>query len=127
MSSRNFVSRTEDVEKVTVQNWGSTGGTGPSYRVPSFGSPYHDTYTKRKTDFVLPDEQKRIVEMVKEIAYKLGLEVEVVDVAKENALHKVFKREPKITTYPTLMTDSGEKIEGELTKEQIEPFLSRVK
>jgi glutaredoxin len=125
-SSRNFVSRTVDVEKVTVQNWGSTGGTGPSYRAPLFGSPYHDTFTKTKTDLVLPDDQKRIVEMVKEIASKLGLEVEVVDVAKENALHKAIKREPKITTYPTLMTDSGEKIEGELTKEQVKPFLSRV-
>ena len=116
-----------DVEKVTVQNWSSAGGTGPSYRIPSFGSPYHDTFTKTKKDFVLSDDQEKIVEMVKEIASNLGLEVEVVDVAKENALHKAIKREPKITTYPTLMTDSGEKIEGELTKEQVEPFLSRIR
>lgn len=126
MSSKNFVSQTGDVEKFTVQNWGSTG-TGPSTtHVPLFGQTYHDTFTGTKTDFVLPEDQKRIVEMVKEIASTLGLEVEVVDVAKESAIHKAIKREPQITTYPTLMTGSGEKIEGELKKEQVETFLSRI-
>jgi hypothetical protein len=123
MSSKNFVSETGDVEKATVQNWSSTES---STRIPGFGQTYRDTFTGAKTDFVLPEDQKRIVEMVKEIASKLGLEVEVVDVAKESAIHRAIKREPHITAYPTLMTGSGEKIEGELRKEQVEIFLSRI-
>ena len=84
MSSKNVESRTVDVEKVTVQNWDSARGGTAGYRVPLYGSPYHDTITKTKTEFVLPEDQKRIVEMVEEIALKHGLEVEVIDVAKES-------------------------------------------
>ena len=123
MSSKNLVMQTGGVEKATGLNWSSTESWT---RMPGgFGHTYHGTVKGTKTDFVLPEDQKRIVEMVEEIASKLGLEVEVVDVAKESAIHKAIKREPQITTYPTLVTGSGEKIEGELRKEQVETFLSR--
>jgi hypothetical protein len=123
MSSKNLVSQTQEVEKMGT----CVSATETQTRMPGgFGRIYREKLTNTENCFVLSEDQKRIVEMVREIASKLGLEVEVVDVAKESAFHKAIKREPKIATYPTLVTGSGEKIEGELTREQVETFLASI-
>jgi hypothetical protein len=87
-----------------------------------------ETETEPKYDFVLPEDQQRVVEMVKQIAFKYGLEVEVVDVAKENALHRFLEKEvKKLKVFPTLIIDSAEKIEGKITEKQAESVLSHLK
>jgi pheromone shutdown protein TraB len=65
--------------------------------------------------------------MVKDIARTHCLEVEVVDVAKENVLRRVIQKErEKIRTFPALIAGDGQKIEGEMTEKQVESFLSRI-
>lgn len=85
---------------------------------------YRDTVTETKTEFILPESQKKIVEMVTKIAAKHGVDVKIVDTAKESALCRRIKREPKTKVFPTLIVSSRERIESEMTKEQIESLLS---
>ncbi len=59
--------------------------------------------------------------MVTRIASKYGLEVEVVDMARENILHRAIQEERKrIRGFPVLLVDPVERIEGDITEEQAE-------
>lgn len=85
------------------------------------------TETELIYEFVLPEEQQGIVDLANETASKLGLEVKVIDVGKENVLHRAIQKEfEKIRVFPTLVSDLGMMLEGISTKEQIEAFLSKV-
>jgi len=80
-----------------------------------------------KEEYILPEDQEKTVEMITRIASKYGLEVEVVDVARENILHRAIQKErKKIRTFPALFADSVEGIEGDITEEQAEFFFSRI-
>ena len=100
---------------------------GPPVKVSGYRIiPKHEVESLTKYSFVLPEDQNRVVEMVEDIAPKYGFKAEVVDVTKENILHRVLQEEVKqIKTFPTLVTDSGEKIEGNISEEQIESLLSK--
>jgi len=83
--------------------------------------------TESRHEYILPEAQERTVQMVKNIASKYGLRVEVVDVAKENIFHRVIQEErEKIRAFPALHANSFEGIEGDITTEQAESFLSRI-
>jgi hypothetical protein len=78
-------------------------------------------------DEVRPIANHRVAEIVKIIASKYGVEVEVVDVARENALHRILrKKRDKIEAFPTLVADTGQRFEGEMTEEKIEPFICQI-
>jgi hypothetical protein len=77
-------------------------------------------------DYVLPDDQKAVVETVRRLCEKHGVGVKIVDVTKENVLHRAVQEEiSKIKTFPTLISDSGQKLESDFSEEQIELFLSK--
>jgi len=77
-------------------------------------------------DYVLPDDQKAIVEIVKKVCEKYGFEIKVVDLARENVLHRAVQEEvSKIKIFPTLITDFGGRLEGNFSEEQVESLLSR--
>jgi glutaredoxin len=99
---------------------------GPPVKVSGFRMiPKQEVDSITKYGFVIPEDQNRVVEMVREFAPKHGFDVEIVDVTKENILRRVLQEEIKrIKTFPTLITDSGEKIEGNISKEQIRSLLS---
>lgn len=81
--------------------------------------------TEPKHDYILPDDQRKTVEMVNRIARKYGLAVEVVDVARENVLRRIMQKErERISIFPTLIASSGKRIEGDMTEQQVEGFLS---
>lgn len=83
--------------------------------------------TRQKHEYVLPEDQKKAAEIVESIAFKYGLEVEVVDGARENALHRILrKKRDKIEAFPTLVADTGQRLEGEMTEEKIEPFICQI-
>ena len=46
-----------------------------------------------KHDYILPQDQQKATETVKCITSKYGLEVEVVDVTRENVLHREMQKE----------------------------------
>lgn len=91
-------------------------------------TPYsvYDVKTSTEYDFLLPEDQQRMLEDINKIASEYGFKVEVVDLAKKNALTKYrLEHSEKIKNLPSLVNDSGEIAEGVLTKEQIEAFLSK--
>lgn len=71
--------------------------------------------TEPKHEYILSEDQQKTTEMVKSIAFKHGLEVEVVDVARENVFRREMEKErEKIRIFPTLIVSSGERIEGNI-------------
>jgi len=109
-------------EKIVHQKLIGGPGARGGYRV----IPTYEVNSITKYDFVVPEDQNKIVETVREIAAKHGFEVEIVDITRENILHRVLQEEiKKIKIFPTLITDSGEKIEGKISKEQIKSLLSK--
>jgi hypothetical protein len=64
--------------------------------------------TEPKHDYVLAEDRQGVVEMVKEIARRQCLEVEVVEVAKGNVLRRVIRKErERIRTFPALIVSNG--------------------
>jgi len=87
-----------------------------------------ETEMEPRYEFILPENQQRIVEMVKEIASRNNLKVEIVDVTKENVLHRAIQGEiEKIRTFPTLIVSSAERIEGNITEKQIKRLFRKEK
>jgi glutaredoxin len=81
-----------------------------------------ETVTRFKVS--LPDEQMRFVEMVESFASEHGFELEVVDIGRKNRLERWIQEKIKgIETYPMLVTDRGHRIEGNITREQLESLL----
>jgi predicted DsbA family dithiol-disulfide isomerase len=88
---------------------------------------YYTIETEPKREHVLPEDQQRTREVISEIAAKYGLEVQVIDVSRENILHRAIQEErKKIRTFPTLVAETGERIEGQITEEQAKSFLARI-
>ena len=103
-------------------------GTLRGLQVDGFGRGRR-VYSEREPEyeFVLPEDQQKVVDMVKEVARRYFLGVEVVDVAEENVLRRMIQREQeKIKIFPTLIADRETKIEGEMTEKQVTSLLSRI-
>lgn len=103
-----------------------------AWRVPLWGADnprpyqYYDVENTSHYDYVLPEDQLRILEDVKELGLKYGFNVEVVDLEKMNAFSRFeLERTKKTKTFPSMVTDSGETLEGIMTKEQIETCFSK--
>jgi hypothetical protein len=80
-----------------------------------------------KYEFILSEDQQKIVETVNDISQRYSLEVEVVDFTRKNVLRRIIKeKQEKIKVFPTLITDSGRRIEGKMTDEKVESFLSKI-
>lgn len=114
---------------IGTEQWGRWGwvlSPGPrgGYRL----LPDYKLYSRTKYESVLSNDHKRVVEIVEMIAHKHGFELEIIDVTKERILHRFKPKENReIKTFPTLIIDSGEKIEGKISEEQIELLLSKAK
>jgi len=104
--------------------WGfavAQGIRGGGYRIQRD----YKAYSEAKYESILPEDQKKVIEIVSETAPKYGFEVEIIDVAKESVLRKISRVGLKIKTFPTLMIDNGEKFEGNITKKQVESLLRK--
>jgi hypothetical protein len=88
--------------------------------------PYYDVEKITHFDYVLPEDQQKMMEDVKELGLKYNFKVKVVDLGKMNILSRSrLKRSEKIETLPAMVTDSGEIFEGVMTKQQVEIFFSK--
>jgi hypothetical protein len=112
-------------EQVGGYKEGVTAGVPTKYGpVGSRPYSYCDLKTVVEYDYVLSEDQQRMVEDVKELASRYGFVLTVVDLAKDSAFSRWrIEHSNKIKTLPALETDSGEIMEGVMTREQIEAFL----
>ena len=119
---------------------GETSVTEPHLVSPSRGSPasvgfsrmrdawdtLYETRTETQHGYVLQDEQNAVLETVKRLCEKHGFELKIIDVTRENLARRAVQEEiRKVKSFPTLMTDSGRRLEGNVSEEQIELFLLR--
>ncbi len=75
-------------------------------------------------EYTLPAEQRRVVDLVKNIARKYDYVVEIVDMAKENIVEKLIEEIRGLDTIPTVKTNLGGRLEGsQITKENIDLLL----
>lgn len=88
----------------------------------------YETETEPQYEFILPEDQQHVIETVREVASKHGLEVEIIDVAKESVLHRAVQEQiERVRIFPTLVVGTALKIEGDMTKKQIESILAHAK
>ena len=117
------VSHIEQVPRASLV-WDSTSRSmqpGANPRV----TETHEFEEVAMHDFLLSEEQKRAVDIVKEVAAKYDIEVQIVDVTRENIIRRVVQEAEGMKTFPTLITSSGEKIEGDISKEKVDMLLSK--
>ena len=70
--------------------------------------PYYDVERITHFDYVLPEDQRKMMEDVKELSPKYDFKVEVVDLGKMNVLSRSrLKRSKEIEALPAMVTDSG--------------------
>ena len=87
--------------------------------------PTHEVKTVTKYEYGLPEEQERLVEIVKEVAIKFGLKLEIIDVAQRDSFDEPIPKEvKKLKNYPVLATESETVLATGLTREDVERFLS---
>lgn len=111
--------------------------------------PTHDVITVTKYEYVLPEEQENLVEIVTDVASKLGFKLEVIDVTQrelnaENSASEADKfatvvqsnvedhstrvpvevKELKNSAFPVLATESDTKSATNFSREDVERFLS---
>jgi hypothetical protein len=81
------------------------------------GTPMGDGDMYPVERFVLSEDQEQIIEIVKEKAFEQGFVVRIVDLTREEAHHRV-------EVIPTLITDSGKRLEGKISEQQLESLLA---
>ena len=98
---------------------------GPTHRGTPVSVQRCKEVRRLKNEFVLPEEQQKIVLMIKEVARNNGFEVEIIDVTRENVLRRDIQEYAKhIHSFPTVITSDGRRIEGNITKKLVETLLT---
>lgn len=114
---------------VGMEKWGRWTVKGaPGMRGGTRFIPDYQVYSEPKYESVLSNDQKSVVKMARELAYRYGFDLEIVDVMEENPLQRVIQEKIKsVKVFPTLITDSGDRIEGNISREQVRLLLSKMK
>ena len=81
--------------------------------------PDYKVYKETTYKSVLPEDQKALIDMVKAAAVKYGFELRVTDVGDHRFLDRLDARLKRISSFPTLVTDTGLRIDGDFTEERI--------
>jgi len=91
-------------------------------------SVYRDIWFKvklKKTySCVLPDDQKALVEVVKRLSERGGLELKVIDVSKENVILKLWRKLQGMKNFPVVKTNRGDRLQAPFSQSEIERFIS---
>ncbi len=114
--------RTKFVSDASYQGYVMTSGP---YGAQAREYPDYKVIIDTKYKSVLPEDQKAVVEIVKAAALRYGFELKVIDVAEKHFLRKPLDKSKGINAFPTLVTDDGSKIEGDITEEQVKALLRR--
>lgn len=82
------------------------------------------TKLKKKYGYVLPDNQKALLEVVKELSERYGFELKVVDVAKENIIHKLWRKLKGIKNFPVIEINKGDRLQAPFSPSELERFIA---
>jgi glutaredoxin len=87
-----------------------------------------DTWFKVKLKkiyrYVLPDDQKALVEAVKQLSERHGLELKIIDVTKETAMHRLWRKLKGIKNFPVVKTNRGDRLQAPFSQSRLERFVS---
>jgi hypothetical protein len=123
-SNRKVTVFVRSTKNVSLEEFTFTG-MGAMHRGVTVSVPRSKEVRRLKNEFDVPEDQQEIVSMVKETARNHGFEVEVVDVTEENVLRRDIQEHAKhIHSFPTVITDDGRRIEGDITRQQVEALLT---
>ena len=90
--------------------------------------PTHEVKTVTKYEYELPEEQEHLVEIVKEVAIKFGLKLEIIDVEQMDSFDKPLPNEvKKLKNFPVLATESETVLATGFSREDVERFLSHAR
>lgn len=79
---------------------------------------------KRIYDYVLPDDQKALVEVVKRVSERSGLELRIIDVTKETAILRLWRKLKGMKEFPVVETSRGGRLEAPFSQSELERFIS---
>ena len=77
-------------------------------------------------EYFLAEEQRRALNIIEILAREYGFELTIVDVAKHGSTRRLIeKRVKQMKVFPVLILDSGERVEGLMTRDSLRAFMSR--
>jgi len=111
------------IDKPTVQIL-SSDPRGPI--LPPRIFPTREVRTVTKYEYVLPGQQERLVEIVREVASQHGFQLEVIDVTQMDLFDEALPKEVKaLKDFPVLATESQTQFALDFSREDVERFLSQ--
>ena len=125
-TGRNPITTPPDTMVPVILSAGHKGKL-PSVTFTHWPARYSGEASTVSTQDLLPEDQRIVVQAMYEAAFSQGFEIEVIDVARRKDLPKELALEfLKQAKYPVLVASSGDRLEGKVSTEQIESFLSKV-
>lgn len=79
---------------------------------------------KKVYSYVLPDDQREHVEVVKRLSERDGLELKFIDVARETVIHRLWRALKGIKNFPVVETSRGGRLQAPFSQSELERFIS---
>jgi hypothetical protein len=95
-----------------------------------FRDSFYKIKRKMMYSYVLPDDQNTLVEDVKRLSERYGLELKVIDVSKEEVsdplilLQRIWRKLKGITNLPVVETNRGARLRAPFSTSELERFVS---
>lgn len=109
-------------ETLVEEPYPTKKGYGP-YEVSKY--IMFQTKLKKKYSYVLPDDQKALVEVVKRLSERCGFELQVIDVAKETIIQRLWRELKWIKNFPVVETNRGGRLQAPFSQSELERFISQ--
>jgi len=75
--------------------------------------------------YVLPDDQKEIVDVVEQLSEQRGFELKIIDMTREDAISRLWKKLMGIKNFPVVETKRGKRLQAPFSQSELESFVSR--
>jgi hypothetical protein len=99
---------------------------------PGSRDTFFQVKRKKVYGYVLPDDQNALIEDVKRLCKRYGLELKIIDVSKEDAfdpfifLIRLWRIIKGIKNFPVVETNRGIRLRAPFTQSELERFFSLV-
>lgn len=79
---------------------------------------------KKVYNYVLQDDQKENVEVVKRLSERYGLELKVIDVARETVIYRLWRNLKGMRNFPVVENNRGRRLQGTFSQNELERLIS---